>query len=159
MEAAMNNSLKRLQPSRWLLIGLAMLTVLTGCMQQANYGGFSRDDQVSHAFQSGAVPAELKYYYTGRDTMPYAIMGIDPEYTVPSKYWIAFKPEPEKLKNMSSNIYGHNRDNPYGFNILAPDGTPVGIWFSNLRFSNVRIDQENRTLEVLYKNPENRRDF
>jgi hypothetical protein len=128
-------------------------------MQQANSGGFSKDNQVSHAFRTGNVPAELHYFYTGRESMPYAIMGIDRSYTVPSKYWIAFEPKPEKLRNMSSNIYGCDRYNAYGFNILSPDGAPIGIWFSNLRFANVKVDQVNRTVDVLYRNPESYDDF
>lgn len=155
----MNNAPIRLPLILSLFTTMILLTGFTGCAQRANYGGFSKDDQVGHAFRSGTVPAELNYFYTGRDTMPYAIMGIKPSYTVPSQYWIAFEPKPEQLRNMSSNIYGKNRYDPYGFNILDPDGSPIGIWFSNLNHASITVDRETRTVEVLYKNPESYDDF
>ena len=148
---------KRRRRCVMLLAGVALVVGLSGCLQ--NYGRFNRDAQVSQAFRSGEVPPELNYYYAGRDTMPYAIMGIDPGYTIPTSLWIAFEPQPEQLRKMSANIYGKQRYDPYGFNMLAPDGAIVGIWFSSLHFPIVSIDQQNRTLEVRYKNPESYREY
>ncbi|MGD9310392.1 MAG: hypothetical protein PVG51_14710 [Desulfosarcina sp.] len=140
-----------------LIVGIALAVGLGGCLEK--YGRFSRDAQVSRAFQSGVVPPELDYYYAGRDSMPYAIMGIDPGYTIPSSLWIAFEPQPEQLRKMSANIYGNDRYDPYGFNMLAPDGAVIGIWFSSLHFPSVTIDQQTRTVEVRYKNPESYREY
>jgi hypothetical protein len=140
-----------------LFVGAALAVGLSGCLQ--NYGRFSRDAQVGQAFRSGSVPPELNYFYAGRENMPYAIMGIAPNYTNPSSLWIAFEPQPEQLKKMSANIYGKDQYDPYGFNILDPNGKFVGIWFSSLHFPSVKIDQENRTVKVLYKNPESYREY
>ena len=140
-----------------LFAGAVLAIALSGCLQ--NYGRFSRDAQVSQAFRSGSVPPELNYFYAGRETMPYAIMGIDPRYTNPSSLWIAFEPQPEQLQKMSANIYGRDQYDPYGFNILDPNGKFVGIWFSCLHFPSVKIDQQNRTVKVLYKNPESYREY
>ena len=86
-----------------LLAVAALIVGLSGCLE--NDGRFSRDAQVSHAFRSGSVTQELNYFYAGKDTMPYAIMGIDPGYMIPSSFWIAFEPQPEQMRKMSSNIY------------------------------------------------------
>jgi hypothetical protein len=138
-----------------LFAGAALIVGLSGCLE--NYGRFSRDAQVSHAFRSGSVPQELNYFYAGKETMPYAIMGIDPGYEISSSFWTAFEPQPEQMRKMSSNIYGKDRYDPYGFNILDPDGAIVGIWFSSLHFPSINVDQQNRTVKVLYKNPESYR--
>ena len=135
-----------------LFVGALLTIGLSGCFQ--SYGRFSRDAQVNRAFRSGSVPPELNYFYAGRENMPFAIMGIDPDYTNPSTLWISFEPEPEQLRKMSSNIYGKNQYNPYGFTILAPGGAIVGIWFSSLHFPSVKVDPQKRTVEVHYKNPE-----
>ena len=148
---------KRLGLCFMLFAGAALAVGLSGCLQ--NYVRFSQDAQVSHAFRSGAVQPELNYFYAGRETMPYAIMGIDPGYAIPSPLWIAFEPQPEQLRKMSSNIYGKHRYDPYGFNILNPDGAIVGIWFSSLHFPSIKVDEQNRTVEVRYKNPESYRDY
>ena len=151
-----HQTILRVRLGGWVALAVLVL-MAAGCNQ--NYSRFSMDAQVSQAFQTGAVPPEFNYYYTGRDTMPYAIIGIDRTYTVPSRYWIPFEPEPETLKKMTGNIYGNDRYNPYGFQMLAPDGTIIGVWFSNIRFRTVKVDQQARTVDVLYKNPENDRDF
>lgn len=139
-----------------LIAGFFLAISLYGCLQ--NYGRFTRDAQVNDAFISGIVPPDLNYYYAGRDNMPYAIMGIDPNYKNTSKLWIAFEPLPEQLRKMTSNIYGKSHADPYGFNIMSPDGNIVGIWFSGLHFPSVKVDQQKKTIEVLYKNPEIYRD-
>ncbi|BBO69087.1 hypothetical protein DSCA_30170 [Desulfosarcina alkanivorans] len=137
-----------------LLVGIALVLTLTGCM--THYGHFSLDARVRQAFQAGSVQPEFQYYYTGRETMPYAIIGIDRGYTVPSRYWIPFSPRPDQLKAMSANIYREIRDLPYGAYILDPAGQTIGIWYSNVFNRNVTVDQARRKVQVLYKNPENK---
>ena len=140
----------------WVAV-VVLVLMAAGCNQ--NYGRFSMDTQVSQAFRTGTVQPEFNYYYTGRDTMPYAIIGIDRTYTVPSRYWIPFEPEPDKLKEMSGNMYWKMRYDPYGSYILASDGTIIGVWFSSVRNRSAKVDQQQRTVEVLFQNPENDRDF
>ena len=132
---------------------VALMLLLAGCMK--NYGRFNLDSQVDQDFRTGAVRPEFQYYYEGRDTMPYAIIGIDRSYTVPSRYWIPIAPEPAQLKKMSGNMYNEVRDDPYGAYILAPDGKVIGVWYSTVIFRSVKVDQNSRTVEVLFKNPEN----
>ena len=132
---------------------VAPMIIFSGCSR--NYGKFTMDDQVSQAFRSGAVQPEYNYYYAGRDTMPYAIIGIDQSYTVPSRYWIPFEPEPAQLMKMSQSIYRYYHFQPYGSNILDPDGKVIGVWYSNIFSRSVNEDKGNRTVKVLFQNPEN----
>jgi hypothetical protein len=131
----------------------ALLLMLTAC--GSHYGNFSISAEVTHAFETGTVEPDLDYYYAGRDTMPYAIMGIDRSYQVPSRYWSSFDPQPEQLKKMSGNIYGKDRYDPYGAHIRDTEGKIIGIWYSNVRFKSVGVDQQKMTVEVLFPNPEN----
>jgi len=131
----------------------ALLLMIAACGN--HYGNFSLSADVTHAFETGTVEPDLDYYYAGRDTMPYAIMGIERRYQVPSRYWISFDPQPEQLKKMSGNIYGKNHYDPYGSQIRDTAGNVIGIWYSNVRFKSVSVDQQNMTVEVLFPNPEN----
>ena len=140
-----------------VLVVLGLLLVAAGCTK--NYGRFVKSNEVDLAFRQGDRQPGYMYFYAGRDTMPYAIIGIDPTYTVPSRYWIPFEPEPDTLKKMTGNMYWKNRYNPYGSQILAPDGTIIGVWFSSVYLPSVKVDQQKRTVDVLFKNPENDRDF
>lgn len=132
---------------------VALLAMLTACTH--NHGRFTLDAQVTQDFTAGVVKPNLDYYYSGRDTMPYAIMGIEPGYSVPSRYWIAFDPQPQQLKNMSGNVFGKHRNDPRGSFIREPGGDIIGIWFSNLRTQSVSVDQETKIVEVLFPVPEN----
>jgi len=145
--------------SRWFtLLAAALLPAfLIGCMQA--YGRFDRNAQVGDAFRSGTVPQTLNYFYAGSQTRPYAIMGIDPGYTVPSRLWIAFAPQPEQMQTLSANLFGKDQYDPHGYHILSSDGEIIGIWFSSLHFPIVKVDREKRTVEVQYKNPESFRYF
>ena len=138
----------------WLLVTATLVGMVAfGCA--GNRGGLTLDAQVTRDFQTGAIQSDYQYYYQGRDDMPYAIMGIDRRYSVPSRYWIPFEPQPEQLKNMSGNVYGKLVYDPYGALIRATDGAVVGVWYSNLRFHSVTVDQEAKTVQVLFPNPEN----
>jgi hypothetical protein len=131
----------------------ALLLMVAACGN--HYGNFSLNTEVTQAFETGTVEPDLDYYYAGRDTMPYAIMGIDRRYQVPSRYWISFDPQPEQLKKMSGNIYGKDRYDPYGARIRDAEGEVVGIWYSNVRFQSVSVDRQNNIVQVLFPNPEN----
>ncbi len=154
------STLKRLQTNmRVRYGGLIVLIVLTamvaGCTK--NYGNFKKSADVTFAFQQGDYQPEYQYFYAGRDNMPYAIIGIDRNYTVPSRYWIPFEPESEMLKKMSGNMFGKYKYYPNGYHIFDPDGNMIGVWFSSVNSYSVSVDQQNRTVEVLFRNPENSR--
>ena len=134
---------------------VVLMLMLFGC--NTNYGRFARSAEVDLAFRQGDHQPGYQYYYAGRDTMPYAIIGIDRSYTVPSQYWLAFEPQAEQLVKMSGNMYGQGHDYPSGSHILDPDGTIIGVWFSSVRLPSVKVDQQRKTVEVLFANPENRR--
>ena len=134
---------------------LALAIMVAGCSN--NYGGFSRDQQVGLAFRNGNSQSDYNYYYQGRENMPYAIIGIDRNYTVPSRYWIPFEPDEEQLKKMTGNIYGKHKYYPAGSHIVDPAGSIIGVWYSGVDNRSVRVDQQNRTVDILFPNPENSR--
>lgn len=137
----------------WIVMTAALLLALAGCAGQ--HGGFTVDAQVTQDFEAGVIRPGFDYYYAGRDDMPYAIMAVDSSYRVPSRYWISFEPRPEQLKEMSGNIYGKHRYDPYGSRIRSAEGETVGVWYSNVRTPSVTVDPTQKTVEVLFPNPEN----
>ena len=150
---------RRQENMRIRLGGCLALVVLVlmaaGCTK--NYGHFTKSAEVDLAFRQGDHQSDYQYFYAGRDNMPYAIIGIDRSYTVPSRYWVPFDPESEMLRDMSGNMYGRHKYYPSGFHILDPDGNIIGVWFSSVNQYSVSVDRQNRTVEVLFRNPENSR--
>lgn len=139
----------------WCVAAVALMLMVAGCTD--NYGQFVRSAEVTHAFRNGDYQPDYQYYYTGRDTMPYAIIGIDRRFTVPSRYWVKVEPQSETFGKMSGNMYGANHYYPSGSHIIDTAGTTIGVWYSSIHFYSVKVDQEERTVEVLFNNPENRR--
>ena len=129
------------------------ILVISGCAQ--GYGRFAIDRQVERDFRDGVIHPEYQYYYSGRDTMPYAIIAIHRAWRVPSRYWTPFDPDPAQLMRMSGNIYEEVWQNPYGASIKAPNGEAIGLWYSNVFDRSVRVNPEERTVEILFTNPEN----
>jgi len=56
---------------------------------------------------------------------------------------------------MSGNIYDEVQKSPYGASIKTPTGETIGLWFSTVFNRSVRVDPEQRTVEILFTNPEN----
>ena len=125
---------------------------LSACMK--HYGRLTIDSEVKRDFQAGVIRPGLQYYYTGRPTMPYAIVGIDRHYSLPSKLWISIAPDSNQLSKMSKKIYQKERVDPRGAVINGPDGKTLGIWYSNLYNYSIHVDPQARTVQILYANPE-----
>jgi hypothetical protein len=140
----------------WIM-SVFVLALFSGCSMQS-YGRFALDSKVGQDFRKGVIQPKYQYYYAGRNNVPYAIIGIDAAYTVPSRYWIPFKPQPGQLERMSANIFDEVDYTPYGAHILAPDGSIIGVWYSNVLIRSVSVDQKHHTVQVLFKNPENKDD-
>ena len=137
-----------------IIIGAILIPMLVvACMK--SLGGLAIDQNVAQAFRAGQVDPGLRYYYAGRENIPYAIIGIDRDYTVPSAYWIRMDPDSDQLKEMSQNIFQEIRTNPYGAKIVGPDGKTIGIWYSNIYNYTIRVDSQARTIQILFVNPEN----
>ena len=136
------------------IIIAVLMVMVTGCTK--NYGRFAKNSEVDIAFRQGDLKSDYQYFYSGRDTMPYAIIGIDRGYTVPSRNWIHFEPESEQLRKMAENIYCKIHYDPAGYNIQDRDGNIIGVWFSSVNNNSVSIDQQSRTVELLFLMPESR---
>ena len=136
---------------RWI----SLLTVLTiflavgfGCAGSGNYGRLQRDEDVDKAFKTYQFPPDHKYYYTGPDGRPDAIMGIKNEYTLETTQWKPIKSSDGTLKKGIDSINFHHstrvRNYPYGFFILGPEGDRLGIWYSIWDWTTVIVKEDKR---------------
>ena len=124
----------------------------SGCA--TGYGRFAMDSAVAEAFRSGDPQPGYDYYYAGRESMPYAIIGLERGYALPSRFWIPFDPAPDRLMAMSANLYDRERHRPYGAHILDPSGKVIGVWYSTVYQHSVAVDPNTRAVQVLFPNPE-----
>lgn len=107
------------------------------------YGRLRSDAQVTEWFQSNTVPEEYNYYYDGRSNMPFAIIGLKPEYTLVSHLWQPVQPNTPDfayaVRFMYYNQFADASYPAYGSLILDDKGQTVGIWYARYRSTGVVV--------------------
>ena len=129
------NMLNRLRANcttRLFLLSVAVVFVAS-CAGNANYGKLVHSDKVKTAFETYQIPPNHTYYYSGPDAFPRAIIGIQNEYRLESKYWKPVDLTQTLLKRWLE-MGGRSRDDYYpnknGAALLTPDGRQIGIWYA-----------------------------
>ncbi len=131
------NALHRVRvnyPTRFFLFLLPLaLVFMTSCAGTGNYGKLVPDDNVKKTFETYQLPPDYTYYYSGPDAMPKALIGIQNDFHLESKFWKPVELTHKQLKRwfekggISRRDYDLSRN---GAEILAPDGRQIGIWYA-----------------------------
>ena len=121
------------------IVAIVFLTAagLTGCLQ--NYGRLKTNPAITEAFKNSRMLDDYRYYYSGRENVPTAIIGVDPTYGFESELWRPIESTPEALKTMVKRVpeFGYGAR---GADILTPQGEVAGVWFSRTTQSVVRLE-------------------
>ena len=106
---------------------------MASCAIAGNYGKFVYNDNVKKAFETYQLPPNHTYYYSGPDAFPRAIIGIQNEYRLESKFWKPVDLTKTQLKRWLE-MGGRSRDDYYpnknGAALLTPDGSQIGVWYA-----------------------------
>jgi hypothetical protein len=148
--------IKSLKPRKWpvrqiaawsLAIGL-LAACASGPEARENFGILKLSSEVSQIFQTFQVLPDHRYYYSGSDTKPQAIIGIDQNYTLESRLWKeAADLTPEQLKRWVDQMLGFLPPvRTFGSAILNASGEQVGIWYSPFNDTIVRVEADNRIM-------------
>ena len=113
-----------------------IIFLLAGCA--ANYARFQMDDQIAQDFQNYKMVDGYRYYYSGRDNKPSAIIGIDPTFEFSSKYWTAIAPS--NFKTMVDRMFPSANEMLYGAVMRAPDGKKAGVWYSWVPYHSAKFN-------------------
>jgi len=145
---------KSIKYRKWTVIQMAawilMIGLFAGCASNpeapGNSGILQLSTEVSQTFESFQVLPQYKYYFTGSETKPLAIMGIDRNYTLVSQIWKeAGDLTPEQLKKWVNQILEFRPPmRTYGAHILGTNGEKVGIWYSPYNDSPVTMLADNQ---------------
>ena len=117
------------------------LALLTGCA--GPHVRFQFDPEMTRAFQEGEVLDGHRYYITGRDQMPYAIVALKDPYRQGSSRWREFTPSPALLAHLSNRLY--RQIGGYGARasaIVTPAGERIGYYYSTWYQTAVRMISE-----------------
>ena len=101
------------------------------------------DPAVESLFKQNQMPSKYNYYYTGRSNLPYAVIGIDPKYTLNSKFWHKIESKNKIGKKINNLMPIRGNHVTYG-RILDSEGNQIGLWFSEYRSTIVRFESNNK---------------
>ena len=116
---------------------------LGGCTTTSKNGRLQGNNSVTELFETQQILPEHSYYYNGFQALPYAIVGIDHQYTLSSSVWIPVRPDPDLLKQLITRMQIVYSRQPHGAWIIGPNGERIGIWYSTERQAAVRLREGN----------------
>ena len=122
------------------LIIIAALTTMSGCL--GDYGRLKGNPALTDAFKNRQTLPDYNYYYTGRENLPYAVVGIDPRYQFKDRVWHPIESKEEVYKQ-AAGITAWDRHWARGADILDADGNRIGIWFSYYDSTTIKVGPEN----------------
>jgi hypothetical protein len=116
-----------------VLLLVVILCVLSGCSTTGRKGsGIIPSREATEIWHSYEILPNYHYYYSGPNSQPNFIIGIDDKYQFTSNLWKPVDLTPEMLKNWFNYInprVGYSQD-PYGAFIIGPNGERLGLWYS-----------------------------
>jgi hypothetical protein len=118
---------------------------LTGCIVSSTRLGTIRPSrEVEQSFGALEVVPGCKYYYTGSYTNPEAIIGINNEYNLKSRYWTGVEISSAHIRTWVEGIAESKglAMSLYGGKIFAPNGNQIGIWYSPYDLARVEMLDE-----------------
>ena len=94
--------------------------------------GVSSSQAATNIWHSYQILPNYKYYYSGPDSQPNYIIGIDDRYQLTSKLWKPVDLTPEKLEDWINYVRPRVGYSPrlYGADITDKDDRRIGLWYS-----------------------------
>jgi hypothetical protein len=122
--------------SRFYLILILCLYMAACSATFRNYGRISPNEEVSRVFEEYQVNPEFRYYISGADLNPNALMGLHKDYRLdPSTLWREVTMSTTRMKEIVEGMKTKARELnlfQYGFEMSDNNGKPIGVWYSIL---------------------------
>jgi hypothetical protein len=135
-----------------LLLALCLSTLACNGHLMKNYGRIDPNTEATQAFEKFQVNPEFRYYISGSDYYPNALMGLNRAYPLdPRTLWKEVQLTPETMKeiveHMRSKAFEAHQF-PHGFVMTDDKGRPVGVWYSILSARTFLRMEENGTVRI-----------
>lgn len=117
-----------------------------------SYGRIDPSSEVTRAFEKHQVNEAYRYYISGSDVYPNALMGLHRDYRLdPRTLWKEVKMTPERMKEIVEYMQmkaGEYRLFQFGFGISDNKDRPIGVWYSILAAKTFVRMQEDGTVRI-----------
>lgn len=102
--------------------------IFFGCL--SDYGRLRHSPEITQLFNAHEQLPNYRYYYNGRTSVPWAIIGIRHPYEQISRFWMPIDSDTGQFGLLVDNVPVPGEYAPQGALILDPDGEQIGVWFS-----------------------------
>lgn len=118
-----------------------------------NYGRILPSDEADRDMEGGVFHPELRYYTSGSDLYPNALIGLHRDYRLhKDTLWKEVAMSPEKLREtvryMKARAYQF-RQFPHGFDLIDRQGQKIGFWYSVTSATTFMRTEEDGSMMVL----------
>ena len=118
-----------------IVVGLALvvLLILVASRTGDRYGKIRPSREVTEAYERFQVNPDLRYFTSGPDDYPNAIMGIDKTWTLDSDLWKVADLDSRRLKALVLNMQSRAMESTarlLGSTIYDNRGKNIGDWYS-----------------------------
>lgn len=123
---------KRMRGGLLTALALALAIASVGCAA-GRHGSLRFDTGVAQEFEARKVLADHRYYTTGSDIDPDAIVAMRKDRPLRGA-WREIAPTPELLASLRERMQGTRLRGPDGALILDDKGERIGVWYSYLAY-------------------------
>jgi hypothetical protein len=135
-----------------LLLAVCLTAVACTGTFFKNYGRINPSSATTLAFESYQVNADFRYYISGSDLYPNALMGLHRDYRLdPETLWKEVTMTQARMKEIVEHMItkaAEYRRYQYGFDMSDDKGRPIGVWYSLLTARTFLRMQENGTVRI-----------
>lgn len=134
------------------ILALCLCTVACSPSLFPNYGRITPDWEVTKAIEGYRVDPEMRYYISGADLKPAALMGLLKTYRLdPSTTWREVDMSPVKMREIVENMMDRvfiRKPSLRGFAMSDNSGRPIGVWYSTLEARTFLRMNEDGTVRI-----------
>ncbi len=136
----------------YLLLAVCLSAMACAGPLYRNYGRIAPSDEATRAFEAHQVNTSFRYYISGSDVYPNALMGLHRDYRLdPQTLWKEVTMTPAKMKEIVEFMKAKASEYrlfQYGFEMLDDKGRPIGVWYSILMAPTFVRMQEDGTVRI-----------
>lgn len=111
---------------------------LAGCAGGRS-GSIRWDSGIQLSFETAQVLPGYRYFSAGSDTNPDAILALREDRPLRTDNWRQVAMTPETLARLVDRMRGTRVDGPYGGVVLDDGKTKIGMWYSLMKPSPVKL--------------------
>jgi len=125
------------------LLLCAIFMLLAAC--SGSYGRLVRSNDVGNLFERYELLPDHRYFITGPQASPKAILALSQPYTLQPGLWRPVEMTPELLKRLVDAMTGQLGFSPaiMGAIVTDPQGERIGVWYSLYSNTVIRFEPDN----------------